>query len=391
MPLGETFGVPAGALTHIDTGKGNPQGAAKVTTGRLVPVVELTPAVGEQAVIAASVMALPALPAATDGRYDVRRLTVAWLADFAAHTRRAYFRDLAHFLAWCQRDGLDPLQARPTDLGQYRAVVEHPVDARLPSPATVHRRLAALSSWYAYLVANGVASNNPLAGVRRPRLDRDASTTVGLTADEVRTLLAAADAAVPPPGSPRRLPALRDRALLRVLADLGLRVGEALALQVDALAYNRGRRTLRYLGKGGKLRERPLSAHAWEALDEYLAEREKTVGALDGPLFATNARGGGVGWLDEPAVFRLVRRLATRAGLPSAQRLSPHSLRHAFATNAREIGVPLEDVQDAMGHADARTTRRYDRARFALHRDPALKLGDLYGTPDEPSDDRARR
>jgi len=166
MPLGETFGVPAGALTHIDTGKGNPQGAAKVTTGRLVPVVELTPAVGEQAVIAASVMALPALPAATDGRYDVRRLTVAWLADFAAHTRRAYFRDLAHFLAWCQRDGLDPLQARPTDLGQYRAVVEHPVDARLPSPATVHRRLAALSSWYAYLVANGVASNNPLPGLR---------------------------------------------------------------------------------------------------------------------------------------------------------------------------------------------------------------------------------
>ena len=78
-------------------------------------------------------------------------------------------------------------------------------------------------------------------------------------------------------------------------------------------------------------------------------------------------------------MFRLVRRLATRAGLPSADRLSPHSLRHAFATNAREIGVPLEDVQDAMGHADARTTRRYDRARFALHRDPALRLGDLYG------------
>lgn len=347
-------------------------------------MVDLIPAAGrELGAIDSSVAALPSLPPGDpDDRYDVRRLTAAWLADFAAHTRRAYFRDLAHFLAWCQRDRLDPLTARASDLGQYRAALEQPVDGRAPSPATVHRRLAALSSWYGYLTANGAAGGNPLAGVRRPRVDRDASTTVGLTAEEVRALLAAADAAVPAAGHTRRLAALRDRALLRVLADLGLRVGEALALEVTALTYNRGRRTLRYRGKGGKLRERPLSAHALEALDDYLAARAEATGGLDGPLFATTARGGGTGRLDEPAAFRLIRRLAARAGLPSADRLSPHSLRHAFATNAREIGVPLEDVQDAMGHADARTTRRYDRARFALHRDPALKLGDLYGERD---------
>ncbi|MPZ28575.1 MAG: tyrosine-type recombinase/integrase [Micromonosporaceae bacterium] len=350
--------------------------------------------------IAAAVAALPALPATdpTD-RYGVRRLTVTWLAGFAPHTRTAYFRDLAHFLAWCQRDGLDPCRARPADLGQYRAAVEQPAPGHPPpSPATVHRRLSALSSWYRHLITNRAAEldGNPLAGLRRPRVDRDASRTAGLTATEVRALLAsaevtaaaratAADGRPSPHRQARQLAGLRDRALVRLLADLGLRVGEALRLDLDALTYNRGRHTLRYLGKGGAQRERPLPAGTRAALDDYLAVRAQAVGVsvgeLAGPLFATTSPAGGAGRLSEPAAFRLVRRLARQAQLPSAGRLSPHSLRHAFATNARELGVPLEDVQDAMGHADARTTRRYDRGRHALHRDPALRLGELYAEP----------
>jgi site-specific recombinase XerD len=78
--------------------------------------------------------------------------------------------------------------------------------------------------------------------------------------------------------------------------------------------------------------------------------------------------------IDRHAVFRLVRRLAREAGIASWERLSPHSLRHAFATAARGEGVPLEDVQDAMGHADPRTTRRYDRDRHNLDRDPAYMI-----------------
>jgi integrase/recombinase XerD len=355
---------------------------------------------------AASVVALPALPAAepTD-RYGVRQLTVTWLVGFADHTRTAYFRDLAHFLAWCQRLGIDPMRARGSDLDHYRATLEQPpTGGRRLSPATVHRRLSALSSWYRYLVANsdGVVSVNPAAAVRRPRVDRDASATVGLTTEQVRALLRAADEVasarlshVPPATGigdtigrrhARVLAALRDRALLRLLADLGLRIGEALALDVNALSHNQGRRTVRYRGKGGTARERPLSAGVGQALDDYLAARARAtncpVDRLSGPLFATTGRDGGNGRLTEPAAFLLVRRVARYAGIPSADRLSPHSLRHAFATNARELGIPLEDVQDAMGHADARTTRRYDRGRHALHRDPALRLGELY-------DDRA--
>ncbi|HEY8473808.1 MAG TPA: tyrosine-type recombinase/integrase [Natronosporangium sp.] len=355
--------------------------------------------------VVAAVAALPALPGGDPAeRYGVRRLTASWLAGFAPHTRTAYFRDLAHFLAWCQRDGLDPCRARPADLDHYRAALELPAGpARLPSPATVHRRLSAVSSWYRYLVANqavagpdGQVVANPVAGIRRPRVDRDASTTVGLTADEVRALLAAADATVAarsaglargatPHRRARLLASLRDRALVRLLADLGLRIGEALSLDLDALTHNQGRRTLRYRGKGGRLRERPLPSTAAAAIDDYLVVRAQAAGLpvdrLSGPLFATAGRSADPavpGRLTEPAAFLLIRRLARQAGLASADRLSPHSLRHAFATNARELGVPLEDVQDAMGHADARTTRRYDRGRYALSRDPALRLGELY-------------
>jgi len=329
---------------------------------------------------------------------------VSWLAERSPHTRTGYFRDLAHYLAWCQREGLDPRVARPADLSQYRAELEQPGGGAGPAPATVHRRLSAISSWYRYLLASGAegVAANPVAGTRRPAVDRDASATVGLTVAEVQALLGAADRAAQQRAGrrpTRYLAALRDRALLRLLADLGLRIGEALALDVDALSYNRGRRTVRYRGKGGRQRERPLSAHALEALDDYLAARDGSTG----PLFATTGRAttgqastgrattgrattgqastdrtGAPGRLTEPAAFRMIRRVAAAAGLPAAGRLSPHSLRHAFATNARELGIPLEDVQDAMGHADARTTRRYDRGRYALHRDPALRLGDQY-------------
>jgi site-specific recombinase XerD len=360
---------------------------------------------GELVALASAVAALPGLPAddPTD-RYGVRSLTATWLAGFAPHTRTAYFRDLAHFLAWCQRQRLDPLRARPSDLQQYRLACEHPGSGpgRGPGsgpgagPATVHRRLSALSSWYRQLAAGAAGGElgNPVAGVRRPRVDRDASATVGLTAEQVRALLAGADARVQrvdrllqqgdtPHRQRLRLVALRDRALLRLLADLGLRVGEALALDADSLTHNRGRRTVRYRAKGGRWRERPLTAGALAAIEDYLGARARLAGrpveTLGGALFATTGRGGQPGRLDEPAAFRLVRRLARQVGLPSAGRLSPHSLRHAFATNARELGVALEDVQDAMGHADTRTTRRYDRGRFALERDPALRLGDLYG------------
>jgi len=350
----------------------------------------------ELAQLAAAVSALPALPDADGARYGPRSLTAAWLASMASrHTRRAYFTDLTDLLAWCSRHGLDPLTARRADLDAYRAGL-----AGRYAERTIARRLAALSSWYNYLLDNQrpddpgpTVTNNPVASVRRPKIDRLTSPTVGLTPTEVAALLRAADRNAeqrraaheqrPSPGrQTRSLAAARDRALLRTLAALGLRVGEAISLDVASQSYNRGHRTIRYTGKGAIPRERVLPAHALDALDDYLALRANLTGSgvdtLTGPLFATTGTNGDPGRLDEPAIFRHIRRLAHHADLPNADRLSPHSLRHAFATTAREEGVPLEDVQDSMDHADPRTTRGYDRDRHNLDRDAALAVSARY-------------
>jgi site-specific recombinase XerD len=316
-------------------------------------------------------MNTPPLPVAPGARAaarpgDLADLTDGWLANrrLSAHTRAAYRRDVGDWLRWCTRTGLDPVAATFLHVNAYARELESTVHARSgrpATPATVARRLSALSSWYTFLTRLGVAAANPVAGADRPRVDRDHSGTVGLSAAEVDALLAAAAEEPGPVGT-------RHRAMLTLLADLGLRVGELTGLDVTDLGHERGHRTIRFVGKGGRPRIRALGPGAAEALDAYLAVRG---GPADGPLFVT-ASGGRV---DRHAVFRLVRRLARAAGIRSWQRLSPHSLRHAFATTARDVGVPLEDVQDAMGHADPRTTRRYDRDRHRLERDPAYAVG----------------
>jgi site-specific recombinase XerD len=302
--------------------------------------------------------ALPAGPAAA---HDV---TEAWLANrrLSEHTRAAYRRDVHGWLAWCDGRDLDPLRASFLHVNAYARDLESTVDGRTGrplTPATVARKLSGLSSWYGFMVKLGAVTGNPVAAADRPQVARDHSATVGLTTDEVDRLLAAAEDGTGPT-------AVRNRAVLAFLADLGLRVGEVVALDTGDIGYERGHRSVRFVGKGGKPRRRALTPGTAAALDAYLTER----GAGPGPLFVT-ASGAR---LDRHAVFRLVRRVARMAGIAAWERLSPHSLRHAFATTARDEGVPLEDVQDAMGHADPRTTRRYDRDRHNLDRDPSYAV-----------------
>jgi site-specific recombinase XerD len=273
----------------------------------------------------------------------------AWLLGYrSAHTRRAYGRDLAAFAGWCAEHDVEALDVRRAHVDAYARTL----DAAGASPATVARKLSALSSFFAYLVAEDVLDRSPLAHVRRPKAASDSQTT-GLDRDQVRALLAAARTDTP-----------RAFALLTLLAGNGLRIGEALGLDVADLGVERGHRVLRLTRKGGKRATVPLAPVVADALDTYLA------GRAEGPLFATRTARR----LDEPYVFRLVRRLARGAGITTAGQLSPHSLRHAFVTLALDSGASLRDVQDAAGHADPRTTRRYDRARHNLDRHPAYAL-----------------
>jgi integrase/recombinase XerD len=206
-----------------------------------------------------------------------------------------------------------------------------------------------------------LATTNPADTDGRPNIDPDSSPTVGLSTIEADRLIAAADA-----------DGLRSSALIRLLLYTGLRCGSAIGANVDDLGYDRGYRTLTVRMKGGKVRRAPLPAALDEAIDAMLAARGQPE---TGPLFATRTGGR----VDEPYLFELVQRLAHRAQIASADSISPHSLRHTFATDALDAGVSLRDLQDAMGHADPRTTRRYDRARNNLDRHPAHILATRYG------------
>ena len=227
--------------------------------------------------------------------------------------------------------------------------------------------MSGVSSWYGFLLKIGAVAANPVGGADRPHVDRDHSATIGLTPAEVDALLAVAAQDTSGVG-------VRNHAVIALLADLGLRVGEVVGLDIADLGHERGHRSVRFTGKGGVKRRRALTPASTAAIETYLLARAAGAGVLvddlTGPLFVTTTGAR----LDRHAVFRLVRRLAQSADIPAWAQLSPHSLRHAFATTARAEGVPLEDVQDAMGHADPRTTRRYDRDRHNLDRDPSYTI-----------------
>ncbi len=331
------------------------------------PGDELSQLVAERA---ARVAAMPALPPDDGSRYSVRRLTLAWLIEAeSVHTRAAHLRDLQAYLGWCDRDRLDPLTAWPTDLGQFRVWRElQGTGGRTAAASTVARALASVSSWYTHLVANsdGRIARNPVAATKRPKVNTHTSTTVGLTDPEIDLLLVQAAAEVDEraarlqttPDSrqaqARYLAALRDRALLRLLADLGLRISEALGRDLDDLSYKAGHRTLRYLGKGAQLRERAVPPPTQRALDAYFNARAAAGTAIDtmsGPMFATRGPNG-EGQLAELNVFTWLRDLAAAASLPAA-------------------------------------THRYDRDRFNLDRDPGYVVSAARTDPRAPeADDR---
>lgn len=306
-------------------------------------------------------------------------LVLGWLTGKrSVHTRRAYARDVAAWIRWCDERGADPLTAsEPTAAGWARRL-----EAGGLAASTVARKLAAVSSWYGWLVRHSHAPANPLADLARPEVDRDVSTTPGLTRDQALGLLVAADHAR---GSQR----LRTSALVAVLLFTGARVSEVVNADIEDLATDRDHRVLRVTRKGGKSQALVVPPPAEIRVDAYLASRADMTalpavrgraGAsrLRRPLFATESGAR----LFAPDIWTLIRRLGAAAGLPEdlVSHLGVHSMRHSFATLYLDSGGSLRDLQDAMGHADPRTTRRYDRSRSSLDRSPGYQLAG-YLTP----------
>lgn len=288
---------------------------------------------------------------------SVLTATRSWLTRRPSeHSQTAYAKDASWWLAFCAATGTDPTTAAPTIADDYATALRETGLAK----STRARRLAAASSWYAYLVRADVAERNPFTGMERPSVSADDSPTRGLTPAELGTLLTYA----------REHETPRTYALLTTLATTAGRIGSVLAVTVGALGTDQGHRVADLVVKGDKTKRVVLVPLAVAAIDAYLAGRPDAEPGE--PLFATRTGRP----MDEPAAYRLLRRVAAAAGIESANAISPHSLRHSYATALLDQGVPLADVQDAMGHADPRTTRRYDRHAGALHRSPSYRMAD---------------
>lgn len=296
----------------------------------------------------------------------VLEATAAWLSGErrqSPRTQAGYVRDLAWWLTYVAARGLNPADAPPAEADLYAAALR----AAGLAPATRARRLAAASSWYAYLTRAQATARNPFGeGMDRPSPPA-ASATRGLSDDELERMLAWCAARE----------TARTYALLAVMVATGCRVSSVTGTTLGGLGRDRGHATLDLPVKGGGTKRFVLPPFAADALDRYLAEREGRGSAgeeqagPDAPLFATRTGRP----IDQPYVFRLIRRIAAAAGIAHADRLSPHSLRHSVATLLLDRGHPLHVVQDFLGHADPRTTRRYDQARESLDRSPAYDLG----------------
>jgi len=266
--------------------------------------------------------------------------------------------------------GVDPLVARTADVDGW--IVAQRVDgSRGRAPAaesTIARRVAAVSSWYDYLVA-GTADDpvplvvrNPAARAARPRVDPEYTPTVGLTAEEVGRLLVAADG-----------DGATGSALVRLVFTAGLRVGSALTARVEDLGWDQGHRTLEVAVKGGRRSRVPLPPAVADAVARMLAERGDPAG---GPLFVT----GSGRPVYHMFVYRLVKRLAERAGIAAAQRLTPHGLRHtAITLYLEQTNGNVRGAQLYAGHARPETTMRYDRARRGLADHGAYVLAARFG------------
>ena len=263
-----------------------------------------------------------------------------------AHTRSAYQSDLRCFASWCAGIGIDPLAAKRAHLDGYARSLE--VEGLASS--SVARRLSVMSGLFRYAYEEGYITRDPAAHIRRPRVGDD-SPTLGLDLEEARRILDAAETAGP-----------RDHALVCLLLLNGLRVSEVCTAKVTDFSSERGHRVLTVARKGGRRDLVPLAPRTLAAVEEHLEER------TDGFLVLANDGGP----LNRFQATRAIRRLTRAADI--TKHISPHSLRHTAVTLALDAGVPLRDVQDMAGHADPRTTRRYDRARKSLDRHATYTL-----------------
>ena len=255
----------------------------------------------------------------------------------SANSVEAYQRDLADFLDFLKEVGATIDTATPAAISGYLVFLS----SSGLSPATIQRRLSALRGLYRFLVLEGVIEDDPTVAVESPRRWQRLPSVLSL--EEVNALLDAPDVSTPL--------GARDKAMLEMLYATGIRVSELVGLKGDNLDMNKG--VIRFWGKGSKERVVPVGMAAWSALKAYLPHREKMVKNDDPHLFL-NRRGRG---LTRQRFWQIVKEYAAKVGITKP--ISPHTLRHSFATHLLERGLDLRLLQEMLGHASLSTTEIY--------------------------------
>ena len=265
-----------------------------------------------------------------------------WLQDgLAASSLASYRRDLTAWSAWLER------QAHKRLLAAERTDVEAFLAAQFQSKAkiaSINRRLSTLRRFYRLHAAQATMAADPTLRVKSPKLPR--SLPRNLSEDQVAALLSAPDTETPL--------GLRDRAMLETLYATGLRVSELVGLKLSQVSLDMG--VVRVLGKGNKERLVPLGEEAIDWLKRYCTTARAELGgdAKAEAVFVTARRGP----MSRQAFWQLIKRHAATAGIARAA-LSPHTLRHAFATHLLNHGADLRVVQLLLGHSDITTTTIY--------------------------------
>lgn len=273
-------------------------------------------------------------------------------------TVRAYHADVADYLRWCAREGADPLEADHRCVRRYLAYLDQAQYAR----RTVNRHLSSVKSFYRWLVVSGRISSSPAEVLQGPKQGR-ALPRVIKRADMDKLLSVTLEGKAPEDITATDL---RDQALLELLYAAGLRVSEAAGLTGDQVLL--GESLLRVMGKGSKERIVPLHETACSALSRYLEEGRPQLLRDASPYVFLSSRGNP---MNANAIRAVFKRVLRKAGLD--QSLTPHAMRHSFATDLLAGGADLRSVQEMLGHASLSTTQIYthmtpERLREAHHR-----------------------
>jgi site-specific recombinase XerD len=259
----------------------------------------------------------------------------------AENTRRAYHADLRRLGTWAGERNLGPDSLGYKELRGFAAALSESGASR----ATMARKLASVRSFYDHLTVIGVLDQNPADLIPTPKRDSRLPRTLG--PDEVRTLLERI-----PVGGPLQS---RDRALFELAYSCGLRCAEILTLDLGDVDFEGER--IRVEGKGGKTRFVPVGEPAQQALARYLqVARPALANGDDEPALFLSRRGRRLSPSD---VRRRLQRWVREAAL--AGRVSPHALRHSFATHLLEGGADLRSIQELLGHSSVSTTQIYTR------------------------------